>query len=89
MASITWLDGLPVSNCPVVAGGTNFFDLAHNPAAFMEDPFHAPMFYIPRGALTELRSEPGIVLADLAQACGLSARVGTTPGLWRELRITL
>jgi AraC-like DNA-binding protein len=80
-----WLDGRSVSNRPVVANGTNFFDLARNPVAFMEDPFHALMFYIPRGALAELRGELGIAPGDLRYQPGLQAQDPVIEQLGRAL----
>ncbi|HET6804117.1 MAG TPA: AraC family transcriptional regulator [Frateuria sp.] len=80
-----WLDGRSVSNRPVVRGGTNFFDLARNPIAFMEDPFHALMFYMPRGALAELRSELGIAPGDLSYRPGLQAQDPVIEQLGRAL----
>ena len=68
-----WLDGRSVANHPVLAGGTNFFDLARNPVAHMVDPFHALLFYIPRAALADVCDELGIKASDLRYEPGIQA----------------
>ncbi|MEY2170644.1 MULTISPECIES: helix-turn-helix transcriptional regulator [unclassified Rhodanobacter] len=80
-----WLDGRSVANQPVLAGGTNFFDLARNPVAHMLDPFHALLFYIPRAALTELCDELGTTSGNLRHQPGMQAMDPVIEQLGRAL----
>ncbi len=80
-----WLDGRGVSNRPVLAGGTNFFDLSRDPVARMVDPFHALLFYFPRGALFELEGELGMTRGDLRYQPGVQAQDPVIEQLGRAL----
>lgn len=80
-----WLDGRGVSNRPVLAGGSNFFDLSRDPVARMVDPFHALLFYIPRGALFELEEELGMTRGDLRYQPGVQAHDPVIEHLGRAL----
>ncbi len=52
-----WCDGRTVCSMAYEAGTTYLLDLRRDPYAYIGDPLHSLYFYIPRGAVGEVREE--------------------------------
>ncbi|MFS8083912.1 MAG: helix-turn-helix domain-containing protein [Ginsengibacter sp.] len=59
-----WMAGTPVSVQPFHKGSTCFYDLQHDPVAYLDEPFHSLNFYFPREALSEVADELGQGVVD-------------------------
>lgn len=69
-----WMDGKSVACEPFTAGVTTFYDLRRDPRAFMRNPSHCLMYYIPRSALDFIADEAGARrIEDLHHPPGIGA----------------
>ena len=70
-----WEDGRQAPVCDLRAGETCIHDLKRDPVAFLDKPYHALFFYLPRAALNAIADDanaPRIGDLDCRPAAGIN-----------------